>query len=119
MYLYPYLRFLYYYSRFISIVPLPTYYVRDVFPEAVQFMSFSRWNKKVKKKCVQSINYFTQIIISSTCEDDCDETRTYIIIIALTRKPNMQQTDNNEVQTGVFSFVHDPPSLLHVIKQHK
>jgi len=28
-------------------------------------------------------------------------------IIALTRTLNMQQTDNNNLQTGVFSFVRD------------
>jgi len=54
--------------------------------------------------------YYTGNNISSTDDDDnCNETRT--AIIALTRTPNMQQTDNNDVQTGVF-FVRPRSTLF-------
>jgi len=54
--------------------------------------------------------YYTGNNISFTDDDDdCNKTRT--AIIALARTPNMQQTDNNDVQTGVF-FVCPRPTLF-------
>lgn len=100
---------MYYYDRFTTDTFTNPLCRRPTSHEVVQFMSnsVSRGNKKVKIIKRTYIKYKLYYTSNNFIHDDCNKTRTSIIALTLT--PNMQQTDNNDVQTGVFFAC--PPSL--------